>query len=280
MKNASSRERSKPGAHRLLYFCLSVFLAAFLFLLCHRCVNFLTRIRQTAVYASLEAALELFGPECGAYPPSEALDDANQPYCGAMKLCEAMMGQDLLGFRPTSTFRLDGTDPNTGEFLYATAPPSVRARKGPYLHVTYTGARRVGDVYGRGNTGSFPEHVYVLCDVFERRRPGGAKTGMPILYYRADVEGTAHDVNDPDNPENIYDYRDNQALIDLGVPGDPDLVHPLADPKRFYLNTQSHKSPQRPVPYCVDRYILISAGRDGLYGTKDDICNFDWKYRK
>jgi hypothetical protein len=27
-----------------------------------------------------------------------------------------------------------------------------------------------------------------------------------------------------------------------------------------------------------DSYILISAGKDGLYGTADDICNFEWKY--
>lgn len=280
MKNASSSERRKPRGRRLFCFCLSAFLAAFLLLLCHRCVNFLTHIRQTAVYASLVSALEIFRSEFEVYPPSDALDDVNQPYCGAMKLTEAMVGQDLLGFRPASTFRLDGTDPKTGEFLYATAPPSVRARRGPFLDVTYTAARRMGDVYGKGNAGPFPEHVYVLCDVFERRRPGGAETGMPILYYRADREGAAHDVNAPDNPENIYDYRDNQMLIGLGVPGKPGKAHPLADPKRFYINMRSHKSPEVPRPYRADSYILISAGRDGLYGTKDDICNFDWKYRE
>jgi hypothetical protein len=28
-------------------------------------------------------------------------------------------------------------------------------------------------------------------------------------------------------------------------------------------------------------FILVSAGRDGLYGTKDDIVNFDmqWKFK-
>ena len=35
-----------------------------------------------------------------------------------------------------------------------------------------------------------------------------------------------------------------------------------------------------PRPYRADSYILISAGYDGLYGTRDDICNFDWKYRE
>ena len=33
-------------------------------------------------------------------------------------------------------------------------------------------------------------------------------------------------------------------------------------------------------PNRSDSYILISAGFDGLYGTADDICNFDWKYRE
>jgi hypothetical protein len=34
------------------------------------------------------------------------------------------------------------------------------------------------------------------------------------------------------------------------------------------------------MPSCGDSFILISAGQDGLYGTADDICNFEWKYRK
>jgi len=110
-------------------------------------------------------------------------------------------------------------------------------------------------------------------------RPSGKKTGLPILYYRADGKGTAHDVNNPDNSENIYDYRDNYSLVSLGVPGEPNAVHPLSDPKRFYMNTKSDKIRTGSKPYRVDSFILISAGLDGLYGTADDICNFDWKYR-
>jgi len=45
-----------------------------------------------------------------------------------------------------------------------------------------------------------------------RKRPGGKKTKMPILYYRADVEGTTHDVNNPGNRENI-------CLISAGEDG-------------------------------------------------------------
>jgi hypothetical protein len=104
--------------------------------------------------------------------------------------------------------------------------------------------------------------------------------GMPILYYRADTSATLDDVNDPDNPQNIYDYRDNHALINLGVPGKPGRTHPLAGPKRFYLSTQNDLVSGTSRPYRADSCILISADRDGLYGTADDICNFAWRYRE
>jgi hypothetical protein len=228
----------------------------------------------------MNAAIELFVNECGGYPPSDANDAVGQPYCGSMKLTEALMGQDLLGFHSESGFRADGLDPDTLVPLYpvAPSPDNLKARRGPYLPAESANAFRLVDIYGKGNTGPFRHDLFVLCDVFERKRPGGKRTGMPILYYRADPNGTAHDVNHPDEPNNIYEYRDNQALVLLGVPGEPDAVHPLAAPRPFYLNTQDHKQRFQSQPYRRDSYILISAGRDGLYGTADDICNFEWKY--
>ena len=63
-------------------------------------------------------------------------------------------------------------------------------------------------------------------------------------------------------------------------PDSPGALHPLADPKRFYPNARDGKSPAQSAPYRRDSFILVSAGQDGLYGTADDICNFEWKYRK
>ena len=103
---------------------------------------------------------------------------------------------------------------------------------------------------------------------------------MPILYYKADTSKTAHDVNDPNNPENIYDYRDNHALLALGVPGKPEQSHPLYEnPKLFYEMTRNYRAAKTSTPVRADTYILLSAGWDGLYGTKDDIPNFamQWK---
>jgi hypothetical protein len=234
-------------------------------------------IGQRAQLNSINAALEFFNSEFNRYPPSDANDIAGSPYCGAMKLAEAVMGQDLLGFHRKSVFRADGLDPNTLAPLYTV--DSLRVRGGPYLGPENANLFKLVDVYGKGKTGPFPENALVLCDTFTRKLPSGKKGGLPILYYRADLSGTKHDPNNPDDPKNIYDYRDNLALLQLGVPGDPNAVHPLADPRRFYLNTQSHQVTTGPGSYPPDSFILISAGYDGLYGTRDDIWNFDWRYQ-
>jgi hypothetical protein len=230
---------------------------------------------------SMTAALEHFSNEFGGYPPSDANDGARVPYCGAMRLAEAMSGQDLLGFHVDSVFRANGRDDH-GVLLYPSDPSkeNMQKRRGPFIQSESADAHRLVEIYGEGKTGPFSEDVFVCCDVYERERPSGRKAGMPILYYRADTVATAHDVNDPNNPNNIYDYRDNHALVALGVPGEPNAVHPLADPRRFYMNTRDERVAAKSRPYQADKFILLSAGRDGLYGTADDVFNFEWRYRE
>ena len=279
-----SRENIRAGAWVLLAFPICALL--FVAFVWHRAGDREISHRdleQRAQFNGMGVAIELFNNEFDAYPPSDANDPTGQPYCGAMKLAEALMGQDLSGFHPGSIFRADGLDPNTLAPLYSgsrSSTDSLKARRGPYVQMENANAFRLVDIYGKGNTGPFPENTFVLCDVFDRERPSGKRTGMPILYYRANLSRTLHDVNNPDDPRNIYDYRDNQALVSLGVPGNPNAVHPLADPKRFYLNPRDHKMMGALQPYKKDSFILISAGWDGLYGTADDIYNFRWKYRE
>ncbi len=241
-------------------------------------VRFMTDMRQHAAFVPIVDTCELFHNEYGGYPPSDANDMTGSPYCGAMKLAEATIGHDQGGFHPKSVFRADGLDPNTLASLYTADTLDDRPGRSPAAE--YLNVFRLADIYGKANTGPFSEDTLVLCDVFDRTRPGGKKTGMPILYYRADTSATLHDVNEPDNPQNTFDYKDNQALIELGVPGKPGSIHPLVDPKRFHLNIQDPKVREVFRPYRAGSYILISAGRDGFYGTADDICNFDWKYRE
>ena len=256
-------------------------------------------VKQQAQFHSIDAAIELFNSEFDGYPPSDALDPDGVPYCGAMKLCEAMMGRDLMSFHPDSIFKSNGLG-GLGTNLYPLPSStteytnSLSARKGPYLPLENANAYQLMDLYEE--VGPFLGENFVLCDVFRRvtHRTSGKKVGMPILYYKANTAKIQHDVDNPDNPQNIYDYRDNHSLVMLGKPWDPPskggTPHRLAietDQQpgyRFYMNTTNDKvlSSSRAAvrPYRADTYILISAGSDGEYGTPDDISNFDWRYRE
>ncbi|MBN2313837.1 MAG: hypothetical protein JXM79_07895 [Sedimentisphaerales bacterium] len=242
-------------------------------------------IKEKAQLKSIETALELFNSEFDGYPPSDALDEDGKPYCGAMKLCEAVMGQDLLGCHPDSVFRSDGTD-GKGKVLYPVVPDGViseiQPRKGPYLPLESANAHTPTELYGVGNTGPFEPNHFVLCDVFRTAKhiKTGKNIGMPILYYKADTSKTGHNIDDPNDPNNIYDYKDNHALLALGVPGKPGVKHPMYEnPKIFYEMTKDYKNKTQSKPNNAEMFILLSAGLDGLYGTKDDIANFEieWK---
>jgi type II secretory pathway pseudopilin PulG len=244
-------------------------------------------VKQKAQFHSIDAAIELFNTEFSGYPDSSALGPDGLPYCGAMKLCEAMMGQDLMGFHPDSIFRSDGTDgfnkilyPNAASVTPAEYRDNLSIRKGPYLPLESANAYRLEDIYS--DPGVFNPKHFVLCDVYRTvtNRTTGKKIGMPILYYKANTANSLHNADDPPSL-NIYNYLDNQALVALGIPSAPPTStgHRLSDPRRFYLNTRNDKVATANRPYRADSYILISAGFDGEYGSPDDVCNYDWKYQ-
>ena len=256
--------------------------------------RYATYVKQKAQLHSMDSAIELFNNEYGSYPPSDAWDPQNLPYCGSMKLCEALMGQDLLGFHSNSIFRRDGLSA-TGAVLYpdltglssAERAATLTARKGPYLAAESANAWQLEDIFADGQFGNFLGTSRVLCDVYERQMLGGQKTGMPILYYKADTTSTMHDatltMTQTNNGGNIYNYLDNNALVALGKPWMESAstnTHNLALPARFYLNTKSDKITTASRPFRPDQYILISAGWDNEYGTADDVCNFEWKYQE
>ncbi len=266
--------------------------------------QYATNVKQTAQLHAIDAAIELFNNEFDGYPSSDAMDStvANGtggiPYCGAMKLCEAIMGQDLLGFHSNSVFRADGREVTGVIDLFPVSPPAsnLSARKGPYLQAENANAYKMSDIYGQPgvtNFGSF-DH-FVLCDVFAKQQTTGKKTGMPILYYKANTANTLHTptptntMNEYSSGGNIYNYFDNQALVALRKPWtassevhalDPASTSndPVGTPTRFYKNTLSNRISTATRPYRADSYILISAGWDGEYGTADDVCNYEWKY--
>ena len=211
------------------------------------------------------------------------------------------MIENVLAYHPDPTDPADDYD-GGGNPLYAeTSEENIKARWGPFVELENANAFTMADVYDITETpgiGDFnaDRYSYVLCDVFAKKRQAGKKTGMPILYYRARTQFTEQDVDDEaayQIKNDIYYYIDNYNLLALGSPENPGTWHPLADAgpgdegngppfsdskddwrdfERMILNPQVTAIKR---PYRAGSYILISAGKDGLYGTPDDIFNFD-----
>ncbi len=269
-------------------------------------------VKQNAQFHAIGIALDLFNAEEQGYPPSGADDPTGKPYCGAMKLAEAMLGQDLAGFNPDSQFLRDGTLPGAAapyDDLYPPKPAlplpqwyidNIKSRK-MYLQLENANAYRLTDIYTatqRNGTNYSDSSLgvndanMVLCDIYVRTMATGKKTGMPILYYKADTSKTEHNAASVTDCTvangNIYNRCDNQELVDIQLPwvtsGAP--RHPMAtnggttilgastDQDIFYDETQDKKISPPARPYRADSYILMSAGFDNEYGTSDDIFNF------
>jgi len=243
------------------------------------------KVNQKNQFHSIDVALELFRAEFDGYPDSGALDPSGASYCGAMKLAEAMVGQDLLGFHPASRFRADGWDGFGNQLYYCSPPPpppppdNIKARKEHYLPLENANVYKLEDLYSNPGPSFAPiQDRVVLCDVYTRATnlTTGKRVGMPILYYEANTSRTAHDLVNPDNAQNIYDYKDNNELVGLGKPWDPATPHTLfSTPVKFYESTWNEKVSAITRPYRADSFILISAGFDGEYGTPDDVFNFE-----
>lgn len=275
----------------------------------NRVRRYAKRVKQSAQFHSIGVAMDLFNAEFDDYPNSDEEDTATPPesYCGAMKLAEAMVGQDLLGFHPDSLFRNDLTiDGTPATLLYNLAPPdplNLLARRGPYLELENANAYRLGNMYTNATDiePTTPER-YVLCDVYNnvRLQPAfeddttSGKAGMPILYYEAKLSGTTHPTEDnllPIDPmpeTHIYDYKDNDELVHLGMPFETGFDHLMdsaggntrhttvtSDAMNFYDNIFNENITTVDRPYRSESYILLSAGFDGEYGTEDDVFNFE-----
>jgi prepilin-type N-terminal cleavage/methylation domain-containing protein len=274
-------------------------------------------VKQRAQFHAIEAGMELYRGDFGDYPPSDGMNrndlgvpiggSGNNGFPGAIKLAEALMGHDLLGFNPNSIFRADGENPlittdteeNGGRDLYpdvivtgaAITDPIVRAnlqmRKGPYLDVTRVSTAAINAMYSNQPTMT----NIVICDEFPRVSVAGAgkRVGLPVLYYKANVSSMLDPdpngftaLNDPADSRYIYNHLDNQAIIDLTPAWTTDTAttNPIKTgetpgPVGFYTTIQNPKISSPPKPYNPDTYILMSAGIDGLYGTRDDIFNFN-----
>jgi len=302
--NLSSNKKAFTIIELLTVMSVIVILLSILVPALNRVRRYAKVVMQKGQFHEISKGLEMYQNEHEqTYPDSDPLDTAGTAYCGAMKLCEAMLGQDGMGYHPDSRFLADGTNA-VGDPLYwfdlctPIAPPydpcqiaNMRERA-TYVYPEDIRAYRLTDLYAIisppfDNSEPLTIPNVVISDVFLNPRirntcvvRSGEKVGTPVLYYKADPSKMSHDIANPGNPDNIYDYEDNDDLTFLGLPEDQNTVHPLYDdgsgnPKGlFYRLTRNERITSTLKPHNEDTYILISAGWDGLYGTRDDVYNF------
>lgn len=188
---------------------------------------------------------------------------------------------------------------STGQEQWQTYEENMKARKGPFIETENANAFRMNEIYPTGTlgTGGFAanyqptqgamQYPLALCDVYAKKRIGvdNKKTGMPILYYRARTAYSLQDRTTTDTNgknDDIYYYPDNYHIVMMGTPDQTPIVHPLYQSstgsqyqenfENMILNKQLLPVKR---PYRAGSFILISAGKDELYGTADDIFNFD-----
>ncbi|PKL46420.1 MAG: hypothetical protein CVV39_07245 [Planctomycetes bacterium HGW-Planctomycetes-1] len=276
---------------------------------------------QRAQLHSIDVGLETYSNENdGRYPESKMLGPAtpatNQMTVGSQRLAEALIGRDMLGLDPNTSWDAYADRAGDASPYASTKQPkgssqtqvenSLKRRQGPYLDATKAEAFQVGELFTDPTTGA--GDVYdgitfgpgapapVLTDTYRVKRVVRAgKTmmaGTPILYYKANTNSlTFPDTNDTSSILNadaeaaIYNSRDNEELITLGTVTDGSSVQHLFDELGdtltptgrwyFYDKITNKQITSQPRPYNSTGYILMSAGFDGIFGTRDDIYNFD-----
>jgi type II secretory pathway pseudopilin PulG len=272
---------------------------------------------QRGQFHEISKGLELYrNDHQETYPDSGAVDTNATPngYCGAMKLCEALLGQDGMGNHSLSSSQAKQTvylfdlcitiDP--GATAYTQPQITNLQERNKYTDAENIKAYRLRNVFA-ATWASFttatnfyaPKASFdpalpnaVIGDVFQRAdikggtaptgcpQKAGQKVGMPVLYYKADPSKFNHDTiltSLGTANANIYNFDDNYALTALGCPweGTQTTQHPMfTDPRIFLKAITNDKVTATPRPHNEDGYILLSAGWDGLYGTQDDVYNF------
>jgi hypothetical protein len=118
--------------------------------------------------------------------------------------------------------------------------------------------------------------------------------GGPVLYWRADPAGKQMATEDRGvSPRGIYHWEDNfhlftrteaDAVLTLSKGGEPHALvwgtrnydmNNLPELGTFQAYIRDENVGARLQPQRADTFLLLTAGADGLFGTADDVTNFD-----
>ncbi len=219
---------------------------------------------------------------------------------GAHWLPRYLLGKDQFGFVPRASVPPSLKDEPEKWYDADVFEDRRLDRVGPYISV-----EKVDLLPTNRLTGSQPSTVFeglvvpVFVDAHER----------PILYYAANTHGTdpVMATGDPDSEghKGIYIHEDNLGFTGrensegsnengwlfmskhpLRVVGEShaDEIDDNTTSFAYYVtsksaldqtSTQPDRAKRTVRAIKPDTYMLITAGRDGLYGTADDVNNFD-----
>ncbi len=267
-----------------------------------------TNLKQKGEFHGLEVSIELFQNAFKYYPDSVKINGGSDYTCGGQRLAETMEGRDERGFHPKSRWHPD-LETAAGLTLYdISVNDTTKERKPVYFELKHSGMYTLDELWGVGNTGTLHGDAPILTDVFVRNRAADPavteKVGSPVLYFKAHptkrfrVNSSNQVVNPAIQSEYqqwIYNFDDNIDILSLawlrepGSPQDTVGFPPHYQPRDDYpgvtdeaelfyqiMTQRQDTSTGFYKPYNASTYILISAGWDGIFGTKDDITSFDY----
>ena len=275
-----------------------------------------TGLKQKSQLSAIGIGLELFKRRYDNYPNSRAVvdGDSSKVVTGAHHLVEALLGRDEQGYDPKSLWHGPGetaiTDLYRNDTDFPEGRTSLNRRYKLFVELKATGVYRLDQIYDpaidppvnflHSGTGTGWNESPVFTDIFKAKKivnnGENVKVGSPILYYRANYKSQTHyrDVVQKTNTSNwIYDFNDNKNITGDIINGPVGLKSLRDDTKKNVLTqakfyemitnphsvTQTTSAPPNDIrsrPFNQNSFILISAGWDGVYGTKDDITNFGY----
>jgi prepilin-type N-terminal cleavage/methylation domain-containing protein len=272
-------------------------------------------LKQKSVFHGYETGLELFSKDFDGYPRSKAEYNAfgtsGQEVYGPQHLAEALLGRDLKGYDRDTKW----CDTNEDPICYTDDPRSINRREDHYIELKDDGAYSLEELYGAGNIGNIfspavttGRRAPVMTDIFKSKKVTLAngetmKVGTPILYFKANT-ATKRFMGSETGYANrdrwIYNYEHNRGIIELGSVKDQGDKHKFDQSEApvtfrgqsytdgmdfFYKGTimnpkfhsvDSSGNPVSDRPRNPNTFLLMSAGWDGVFGTKDDVTNFDY----
>jgi len=255
------------------------------------------KMREKNNITNMSTAIESFKNDHGFYPesglrspgdprfqvllPMQQQNNIQPVDQGAHRIVESLVGLDFRGYQEEHYYELAKNNPDfpdgTPIFPNPFPPPDNKiTKRWEYLEIdnykfaTMQEAHKYGVNFANGNDN------YVFVDQLELNE------FRAILYYRARSSGTTIG--------NIYNYDDNRSItLDLDnrpdVPERPsEFIHyldkktPSFDVDDYYeyiLNPKTATPQNTGLPFKKDSFLLIGAGWDHIYGTEDDITNFN-----